>query len=72
MSISVHSPNICTFCGGNGKCSPCDGTGVNPHVNEPEPKCQRCSGSGVCAHCLGTGSAYLRPPVIKDLGLDKL
>jgi hypothetical protein len=72
VSITDHGPNICLFCEGAGRCSACEGTGTNPHINEPEPKCQRCSGTGVCAQCLGTEKGYVRPPEIQDLGINKL
>lgn len=64
--------NICVACQGNGKCATCDGTGINVHINESEPKCKSCAGTGVCSECQGTGRDYVLPPTIEDLGLDKL
>ena len=37
---------FCEQCKGNGKCVKCDGTGVNTHLNETEPKRLNCSGTG--------------------------
>ena len=58
--------DVCTTCGGDGKCIACDGTGTNTHLNEEEPKCRNCSGTGVCPTCNGTGLWYVRPPDILD------
>ena len=63
--------DVCVDCNGNGKCAGCDGTGVNTHLNEAEPKCRECSGTGICPTCHGAGRTYLVPPPIQDLGLNK-
>jgi len=63
---------VCVFCGGDGKCSECGGTGMNPHLNEDEAKCRNCSGSGGCPECEGTGRVQPATHEILDLGLDKL
>ena len=63
--------NVCTTCGGDGKCGQCFGTGTNTHLNEEEPKCSRCSGTGKCTTCNGTGLWYVRPPDIIDPQLNK-
>lgn len=52
----------CTFCEGLGKCEECHGTGTNPHLNSPEPRCPHCSGTGVCPECEGSGKAPLWRP----------
>jgi hypothetical protein len=51
--LFTHS--VCASCRGNAKCAECDGTGVNTHLNEDEPKSPGCSGTGVCRSCDGTG-----------------
>jgi hypothetical protein len=61
---------VCTFCGGDGKCAECGGTGVNPHLNEDEPNCRNCSGSGGCPGCEGTGRVQTGSQQIQDLGLN--
>ena len=68
----VTQRNVCVDCRGDGKCPECDGTGVNTHLNEAEPKCSRCSGTGKCLACGGTGRWYVRPPEIQDPGFNKL
>jgi hypothetical protein len=50
----------CTDCAegffeGNGRCSKCNGTGVNTQLDSDQPKCPFCKGTGVCATCNGTG-----------------
>lgn len=40
---------------GNGKCSQCNGTGINTQLDAEQPKCPWCKGTGVCATCEGTG-----------------
>jgi hypothetical protein len=65
----ISSRNTCASCFGNGRCSACDGSGINPHLNEDEPKCRNCSGTGVCPACNGTGAWMVPPPEIIDLGL---
>ena len=72
MSRAPTGLHLCLFCEGDGQCSACDGTGINPHMNEPEPKCQRCAGTGVCAQCLGTRRAHVRQTEIMEMELDKL
>ena len=72
MSIPHDFPARCVSCGGDGKCAERNGTGTNTHLNEAEPRCKECSGMGVCPKCNGTGKAYLRPPELLDLGLNKL
>jgi hypothetical protein len=66
----VH--NVCVDCLGDGKCSECNGTGVNTHVNEDELKCRKCTGTGVCLTCDGSDKGYVLEPKMQDLGLDKL
>jgi hypothetical protein len=66
----IVARNVCSSCLGDGKCAQCDGTGVNAHINEEEPKCRNCSGTGVCPVCNGTGGAILHQPEILDLGLN--
>lgn len=39
---------------GNGKCSNCSGTGVEPLT--PEIDCSHCGGSGECPTCHGSGT----------------
>ena len=63
---------VCIACHGTGKCADCDGSGINTHWNQREPKCRSCAGSGTCSDCQGTGRYYQLPPTIQDLGLDKL
>ncbi len=43
------------FLQGDGKCSQCNGTGVNTQLDSGQPKCPYCKGTGVCASCGGTG-----------------
>jgi len=62
--------NACSVCHGDGKCAECNGTGINKHFNQDQPKCQNCGGSGVCQECGGTGSALRIGSVILDLGLN--
>jgi hypothetical protein len=69
---SLGGGMVCSFCGGDGTCAECGGTGINPHLNEDEPKCRNCSGSGGCPGCEGTGSVQRRSQEILDLGLNKL
>jgi hypothetical protein len=64
--------NTCAACAGSGKCTQCDGTGINTHLNESEPKCSGCSGDGLCLECHGTGRWYVRPPDVFDPGFSKL
>jgi hypothetical protein len=66
------SSGACSACHGSKKCVECDGTGINPHLNESEPKCQACSGTGVCSMCNGTGFARAPQPEIFDPGFNKL
>ncbi len=45
------------YCGGTGRCHPCNGTGwMTNTVTGNKTKCTYCGGSGVCSHCRGTGS----------------
>lgn len=53
-------------------CPKCDGSGINTHLNESEPKCSNCSGSGVRPTCKGSGRWYIRPPDIFDPEINKL
>jgi hypothetical protein len=62
----------CATCHGSKKCTECDGTGINTHVNESEPNCRICSGTGVCSVCDGTGFARVPVPEIFDPGFNKL
>ena len=71
MTMMKGSRNTCTACFGNGRCAQCDGSGINVHLNEDQPKCRNCSGTGVCPTCNGTGAWMVPPPEIIDLGLDK-
>jgi len=65
----TSSRNTCTSCFGDGRCAQCDGSGINTHLNENDPKCRNCSGTGVCPACNGTGAWMAHPPEIIDLGL---
>jgi hypothetical protein len=65
----IGSRNTCTSCFGNGRCATCDGSGINPHLNEDQSKCRNCSGTGVCPVCNGSGAWMVPPPEIIDLGL---
>src|SRR5579863_9877251 len=40
---------------GSGRCVECNGSGVNPHLNQDEAKCRNCKGTGICPTCNGTG-----------------
>jgi hypothetical protein len=56
----MYARQRCTDCVGGifdgpGKCSKCDGTGVNTQLNSAEPKCPYCHGTGVCGTCNGSG-----------------
>jgi hypothetical protein len=62
----------CPYCHGGGKCAECNGTGINIHVNEDEPKCRNCRGLGTCPNCKGSGMASVDGPAILDIGLDRL
>jgi len=66
----VPPTNVCAECHGDKNCSKCNGTGINTHLNEDEPKCRNCSGTGVCPTCEGTGRAFAIGPEILDLKLN--
>ena len=68
----IPGPRLCHTCQGNGKCAECDGTGVNVHLNEDEPKCRNCSGTGTCPNCQGTGRVLVHLTGMMEMGLDKL
>ena len=46
----------CTECGGSGRCSGCQGSGVNCSLSDSEPQCRACHGSSFCPACNGSGS----------------
>ncbi len=69
LKVLTAKRNSCVYCLGDGKCSECNGTGVNMHLNDDEPKCRSCGGTGICPNCGGSGSSYCSPAVIQDLGL---
>ena len=48
--ILVKDPR-CPECKDDGKCVQCNGTGINIHINEAEPKCSNCAGTGICPTC---------------------
>lgn len=58
----MHSSISCATCEGRGKCPSCDGTGTNPHLHSPEPKCPHCSGTGMCSECDGAGKNAMAMP----------
>jgi len=64
--------DACVDCRGDGKCSECNGTGINVHLNHDEAKCRHCSGTGICPKCGGSGRGVVLPLEILDLGLNKL
>jgi hypothetical protein len=66
----IGSRNTCTSCFGNGRCSQCDGSGLDPGSGE-QRKCASCAGSGVCSACNGSGAWMQPPPEILDLGVRK-
>jgi hypothetical protein len=41
--------NFCDQCDWTGKCSECNGTGTNTHLNSSDRKCPHCSGTGICS-----------------------
>jgi hypothetical protein len=53
LSKKAHRVINCSSCGGNGKCWPCKGTGIQPTGNGE--KCSICNGSKKCYVCSGTG-----------------
>lgn len=53
----------CGFCGGTGKCTWCQGSGLDA-ADPVEPQCLTCSGTGRCHECKGRGKA---PSVLHDL-----
>jgi nitrogen fixation-related uncharacterized protein len=55
--------NVCGECRGAGGCRKCDGSGVNLHLNDAEPKCRTCEGTGRCYRCGGTGKRQEEAPV---------
>ena len=65
-------PRRCSACEGGGKCAECDGTGINVHLNEAEPKCRNCSGTGTCPTCRGTGRVLVHLPEALDVELNNL
>lgn len=63
--ISIHSKSK-LFCGGNGKCQYCNGSGVIHVAGAPDVfctncdrnhngKCKTCHGTGKCSKCHGSG-----------------
>ena len=45
------------YCGGTGRCHPCNGTGLMTNVvTGNKTTCTYCGGSGICSRCRGTGS----------------
>ncbi len=60
---------VCSYCGGNKKCSFCEGTGkrktVVPKLTEGNfnnttytEECPYCKGKGTCHYCEGSGSCW--------------
>jgi DnaJ-class molecular chaperone len=55
---------------GNGRCSQCNGTGINTRLDSDEPKCPACDGTGVCGTCRGAG--VYPPPQEEETRIRKL
>jgi hypothetical protein len=71
-ALLFSSDPRCPQCKDDGKCSECNGTGVNARLNEDDPKCRNCRGTGKCPACEGRGRAFTPPSEVEHLGLDKL
>lgn len=62
LHVMVYKRGRCPECAegifeGNGRCSHCDGTGINTQLDSAQSQCPYCKGTGVCAACGGTGAA---------------
>ena len=52
---------------GNGRCSRCQGSGVNLRLTSDEPKCPACNGTGICATCQGEGVITTGPGEVQSI-----